>query len=67
MSWQEKVITIVNAISQMGFDHRTLQFTVLPTELNEISTNSVSGGGYEPTMVYITLGKGVYHNILNDY
>jgi hypothetical protein len=32
----------------------------LPTELKEISTNTVSRGGYEPTTVPITLGRGVF-------
>ena len=36
--------------------------TALPTELKEISTNTVSRGGYESTTVPITLGRGeAYH------
>jgi hypothetical protein len=31
-----------------------LETTALPTDLNEISTNAVSRGGYEPTTVPIT-------------
>ena len=37
-----------------------LQATALPTELKEISTNAVSGGGYESTKVPITLGRGAF-------
>ena len=35
-----------------------LYATALPTELIEISTDAVSRGGYKPTMVHITLGRG---------
>ena len=34
--------------------------TALPTELKKISTNAVSRGGYEPTTVSITLGRGAF-------
>jgi hypothetical protein len=34
--------------------------TALPTELKEISTNTVSRGGYEPTTVTITSIRGAY-------
>ena len=37
-----------------------LQATALPTELKKISTNAVSRGGYEPTTVSITLGRGAF-------
>ena len=39
----------------------TLWATALPTELKEISTNIVSRGGYEPTTVPITLGRGAFN------
>ena len=34
--------------------------TALPTELKEITTNAAIRGGYEPTMVPITLGRGEF-------
>jgi hypothetical protein len=49
-------------MSPMGFNLGTsrMKATVLPTELKEISTNTVSRGSYEPTMVPITLGRGAF-------
>jgi hypothetical protein len=35
-----------------------LYATALPTDLNDLSSNAVSRGGYEPTTVPITLGRG---------
>jgi hypothetical protein len=37
-----------------------LYITALPTELKEISTNTVSRGGYEHTSVSITLCWGAF-------
>jgi hypothetical protein len=45
------------AMSAMGFDPGT---TALPTELKEITINAVIRGGYEPTTVPITLGRGEF-------
>ena len=36
----------------------SLYATALPTELKEISTNTVSRGGYEATVVLITVSRG---------
>ena len=49
-------------MSPMGFNLGTsrMKATVLPTELKEISTNTVSRGSYEPTMVPITLGRRAF-------
>jgi hypothetical protein len=49
-------------MSPMGFDPGTSRIVShrSTSALKEISTNAVSRGGYEPTMVPITLGRGVF-------
>ena len=53
----EHVLPPKIVMSPMGFDPGT---TALPTELKEITTNAVIRGGYEPTTVPITLGRGEF-------
>ena len=53
----EHVLPPKIVMSAMGFDPGT---TALPTELKEIPTNAVIRGGYEPTTVHITLGRGEF-------
>ena len=50
----KQVLPLKNAMSLLGFNLGT-SFIV-----NHHSTNWASRGGYEPTMVPITLGRGVF-------
>ena len=57
----QHILSKKNAMSPMGFDPGTTVTTLLlPTELKEICTNTVSGDVYQPITVPITLGREAY-------